>query len=252
MKMILNDVTVAYPVNITARQQSIFAHAVDKMSSFGRLAKSSSQTFVLALNGVNLQVQEGARIGLVGRNGSGKSTLLKTMAGIITPRSGVRKTFGSIGCVLNMGSGLEGDRSGIDNLKLIARLYGLDGPEYHRAVEDAADFTELGPYLNFPVRTYSSGMTARLCFAIATARHADIMLIDEVIGTGDAQFVAKAVKRVKDICAKSGAVVIASHSHDVLRDFCDDVVWMDAGKVRESGKLSDVWPAYSNQATAAT
>ena len=247
MKLSLNSVTVAYPVDITARQQSIFAAAASAMS-FGSIGKTASNaTYVIALNGISLDVKEGARIGLVGRNGSGKSTLLRTLAGIITPRSGKRFVNGSIGCVLNLGSGLEADRSGYDNLKTIARLYGMEGGELRNAVAEAAEFTELGPYLNFPVRTYSSGMTARLCFSIATARHADIMLIDEVIGTGDAHFVAKAVQRVKEVCSKSGAVVIASHSDAVLRDFCDEAIWMDRGKIRESGGLNNVLEAYSKE-----
>jgi len=245
MKLSLHSVTVAYPVNITASQQSIFATAAQAMS-FGSLGKTASNaTFVIALKDVSLDVPEGARIGLIGRNGSGKSTLLRTLAGIITPRSGRRFINGSVGCVLNLGSGLEQDRSGYDNLKMIARLYGMEGRELHNAVEEAADFTELGPYLNFPVRTYSSGMTARLCFSIATARHADIMLIDEVIGTGDAHFVAKAVKRIKEVCSKSGAVVIASHAQSVLSDFCDTAIWMDSGKVRQSGTLDEVLQDYS-------
>jgi ABC-type polysaccharide/polyol phosphate transport system ATPase subunit len=245
MKLSLNNVTVAYPINITARQQSLFAKTVTKMS-FGQIGKrGSTETFVMALRDININVTEGARIGLVGRNGSGKSTLLKTLAGIITPQKGLRTVNGTIGCVLNLGSGLEVDRSGLENIKLIARLYGMNGAEYRNAVEDAAEFTELGPYLDFPVRTYSSGMTARLCFSIATARHSDIMLIDEVIGTGDAHFVAKAVARVKAICEKSGAVVIASHDPGVLSSFCTDALWLDSGVVKSAGSLENVWSAYS-------
>jgi ABC-type polysaccharide/polyol phosphate transport system ATPase subunit len=247
MKLSLNSVTVAYPVNITARQQSFFAAAASAMS-FGSIGKSgSNETYVIALNNISLDVAAGARIGLIGRNGSGKSTLLRTLAGIITPRAGRRFVNGSIGCVLNLGSGLEGDRSGYENLQTIARLYGMEGAELRNAVEEAGEFTELGPYLDFPVRTYSSGMTARLCFSIATARHADIMLIDEVIGTGDAHFVAKAVQRVKEVCAKSGAVVIASHAQSVLNNFCDTAIWMDRGRIRQSGGIDDVWQAYSKE-----
>ncbi|MBP2161876.1 MULTISPECIES: ABC transporter ATP-binding protein [Asticcacaulis] len=245
MKLSLHQVTVAYPVNISARQQSIFATAAKAMS-FGSFAKSgSNQTYVLALNQVTIDVKEGARIGLIGRNGSGKSTLLRTMAGIITPRSGKRFINGSVGCVLNLGSGLEADKSGIENMKMIARFYGMEGAELKNAVEDAANFSELGPYLDFPVRTYSSGMTARLCFGIATARHADIMLIDEVIGTGDAHFVAKAVARIKDICAKSGTVIIASHAESVLHDFCTQGVWMDSGTIKKMDELDTVLHAYN-------
>ncbi len=247
MRLELSNATVAYPINISSRQQSIFAQAV-KHVSFGKLGKSNSdETFIIALNNISMNIAEGSRIGLIGGNGSGKSTLLKTLAGIIYPQFGKRNVNGSIGCLLNLGAGLEHDRSGIENLRMIARLYGLEGADYRNAVDDAAEFTELGNYLNLPVRTYSTGMTARLCFAIATAKHSDIMLIDEVIGTGDVHFVNKAVTRVKEICAKSGAVVIASHSWDVLRDFCDEGMWLNSGKIKSHGKIADVWNEYITQ-----
>lgn len=247
MKISLRNVTVAYPVNITGRQQSALAAAA-KALSFGKLAKDASNaTYVMSLNNVSVNVAEGSRIGLIGRNGSGKSTLLRTLAGIITPRSGQRVVDGTIGCVLNLGAGLENDRSGIDNLRMIARLYGMEGPELRNAVDDAAEFTELGHFLNLPVRTYSSGMVARLCFSIATARHADVMLIDEVIGTGDAHFVAKAGNRIREICSKSGAVVLASHDKNILSDFTDEAIWLDSGVVRKEGKLDEVWAHYSAQ-----
>lgn len=245
MKLSLNGVTVAYPVNITASQQSAFAAAA-RVMSFGKIGMSAnSAAYVMALNKVSLTINEGERIGLVGRNGSGKSTLLRTLAGIITPRSGKRFVNGTIGCVMNPGAGLDAERTGIENLRTIARLYGMDGRELKDAVDDAVEFTELGAFINLPVRTYSSGMLARLCFAIATARHADIMLIDEVIGAGDAHFVAKAVERIKDICARSGTVVIASHDKGILGQFCDQAIWMDSGSVQKAGNLDEVWDAYS-------
>jgi len=244
MKLSLHSATVAYPVNVTARQQSAFAAAA-RAVSFGQLGRANNMaTYVMALNNVSLNVDEGSRIALIGRNGSGKSTLLRTLAGIITPRTGKRFVNGSIGCVLNIGVGLEVDRSGIDNLRMIARLYGMEGRELRNTVDEAADFTELGHFLDLPVRTYSSGMMARLSFSIATARHADIMLVDEVIGAGDAHFVSKAVNRIKDICNKAGALVIASHDQNILSQFCDQAVWMNAGVVRQTGPLDEVWKSY--------
>jgi ABC-type polysaccharide/polyol phosphate transport system ATPase subunit len=240
----LSGVTVAYPVVISARQQSAFANAAHTLS-FGRYGKGVGVDHVVAIDDMTLDMPEGSRIGLIGRNGSGKSTLLKTCAGIITPIKGRCETVGRVGCVLNLGAGLEPDKSGLDNMQLIGRFHGLRGAALRAAVEEAAEFTELGPFLHMPVRTYSTGMMARLAFAIATAQHSDIMLIDEVIATGDAHFIAKAVDRVKRVCSQSGVTLVASHMPDLLRDFCDEAIWMQAGKVLARGTVDEVWEKYS-------
>lgn len=242
----LNGVTVAYPVVISGRQQSAFAAATQAMS-FGRFGRDNHGVdHVVALNNLNLSIKEGSRLGIIGRNGSGKSTLLKTLAGIITPRKGVRVVNGSIGCVLNIGAGLEFEKTGYENMRMIARLYGLNGAALRNAVDEAADFTELGPFLSMPVRTYSSGMMARLCFAMATAQHAEIMLIDEVIGTGDSHFIDKAVARIKTLCANSGIVVVATHARGILDGFCDEAIMMESGAVRLRGSIDEVWELYSS------
>jgi ABC-type polysaccharide/polyol phosphate transport system ATPase subunit len=241
----LDDVTVAYPVGMSEQQRSAFASAARALS-FGVLGVRGSSEFVVALNGVSLTIPSGARIGLVGRNGSGKSTLLRTMAGIIPPTYGTRTIDGSIGCVLTMGSGMNVERTGIQNLRTLARILGFRGSAVDELVQDAADFAELGPFVHLPVRTYSSGMLARLCFAAATAQRAEILLIDEVIATGDLHFAQKAVARVKRICATSGIVVVATHAYEVLSGFCTHAIWMDKGRVRASGRVDEIWQMYSD------
>jgi ABC-type polysaccharide/polyol phosphate transport system ATPase subunit len=240
----LSGVTVAYPVSITTRQRSGFATAAQALS-FGKIGgDSSGAQYVVAIKNMNLHVKQGRRIGLIGRNGSGKSTLLKTVAGIVPPRSGERYVSGSIGCVLSLGAGMDGEKNGLDNMRMIARLHGLYGAELKRAVEDAADFTELGPYLELPVRTYSAGMIARLCFAIATAKQSDVLLIDEVIGAGDAHFIGKAGQRILKLAEQSNIMLLASHSYSILKDYCDEIIWMDAGVVKMRGDVDEVWNAY--------
>lgn len=242
----LNGVTVAYPLVVSSRQRSAFGAAASAALSFGRLGVTSSgDTRVLALNNLSLSIPNGTRLGIIGRNGSGKSTLLKTIAGIITPMQGRRSINGSVGCVLSLGAGLDQERSGYENMKMIALLYGMRGPELKNAIEEAGDFTELGPFLDLPVRTYSSGMVARLCFAIATARHSEIMVIDEVIGTGDSHFIHKAVDRIRTLCSTSGVVILASHSPDIMNSFCDQAIWMDSGSIIERGSVDDVWAKYN-------
>jgi ABC-type polysaccharide/polyol phosphate transport system ATPase subunit len=246
-KITLRGVTVSYPVVVANRQQSALAAAARGVS-FGRIGRGGDATYITALRSLSLDVGLGARVGLVGRNGSGKSTLLRTLAGIITPQAGRIEVQGSIACLLSLGAGLDPDKSGYDNLKLIGRLHGMQGKELREAVEEAGDFSELGSFLNMPVRSYSAGMATRLSFAIATSRHADIMLIDEVIGAGDTHFIGKAVQRVRELCAQSGIVVVASHAPDILHTFCDEAILMNAGEVLHRGPVDEVLAAYDQAA----
>jgi ABC-type polysaccharide/polyol phosphate transport system ATPase subunit len=241
----LRGVTVAYPLAVTARQRSAFGAAAAALS-FGRLGVApDGETRVVALNNISLSIKNGTRLGVIGRNGSGKSTLLKTIAGIITPMRGRCVVDGTLGCVLSLGAGMDHERTGYENLRMIALLYGMRGRELATVVEEAADFTELGPFLNLPVRTYSSGMVARLCFAIATARHSEVMIVDEVIGTGDSHFINKAVNRVRTLCESSGIVVLASHSPEIMNGFCEEAIWMDSGVIKARGTVDEVWNNYN-------
>ncbi|MBN8553777.1 MAG: ABC transporter ATP-binding protein [Caulobacterales bacterium] len=239
----LYGVTVSYPVVLNSRQRSALANAANTLS-FGRYGRGANVDYVQALRDVSVDIPQGGRLGVIGRNGSGKSTLLKTAAGIIRPSRGRREVNGKVGCVLNLGAGLDPDKSGLENMRMIARLHGLDGEELDAAVEDAAAFTELEAFLEMPVRAYSSGMGARLNFAIATAQRSDVMIIDEVIGTGDAYFVSKAVDRVRALCDGAGVLMLATHSYAILRDFCDRAIWLDAGRVVAEGNVDEVWEAY--------
>jgi lipopolysaccharide transport system ATP-binding protein len=223
----LSGVTVAYPMVISNRQQSAFANAAHALS-FGRYGKGVGVDHIIAIDDLTLDLPSGSRVGLIGRNGSGKSTLLKACAGIITPAKGKMDVQGTIGCVLSLGAGLEPDKSGLDNMHLIGRFHGMRGAELKEAVADAAAFTELGPFLEMPVRTYSSGMMARLAFAIATAQ--------------------QAVERVRTVCANSGVTMVASHMPDLLADFCDEAIWMHAGKIRARGPVMEVWEQYAAEA----
>jgi ABC-type polysaccharide/polyol phosphate transport system ATPase subunit len=239
----LRGVSVAYPVVLSGSQQSAFATAA-RVASFGRVGRAANANYVVAVNNLTLNISRGERVGIIGRNGSGKSTLLKTMAGIVGPRSGVRTVTGSVGCVLTLGAGLDPEKSGLDNMRMIAILHGLTGKTLRDAVEEAAEFSELGPFLAMPVRTYSSGMIARLTFSVATAKKSDVMLIDEVIGTGDAHFIGRATQRVKDLCDDAGLVVLATHSPDILKSFCTRAILMRSGVAVADGPVDEVWERY--------
>jgi ABC-type polysaccharide/polyol phosphate transport system ATPase subunit len=240
----LENVHLKYPIETSARQRSAFAQLA-KGLSFGRLGGSSrNSSFVWALRGLSMSVAAGARVGLIGRNGAGKSTLLKTIAGIYQPSEGKRIVQGQVGCLLSAGAGMDTDVSGLENLKKIALLQGLHGAEARAVIDAAAEFSELGPYLEMPVRTYSSGMTARLSFAIATGMRTDILVVDEMIGAGDMFFIDKAVRRIEELCSQAGIVVMSSHSYSIINRFCTEVLLLDAGQPLAFGKIEDVWPLY--------
>lgn len=247
----LNNVTVAYPAPVSNRQKSALAAAAN-LASFGRFAQDARGVpYVIALDSISLDLKQGSRVGIVGRNGSGKSTLLRTMAGIITPRSGAVTVTGRIGCVMNAYVGMNADASGLENMRMVGHIYGLRGPALDRAIKEAAEFTELGPFLHMPMRTYSAGMAARVGFAMATAEGADVLLIDEVIGAGDQHFIGKAVQRTIQMAERSGVCVLASHGSDIMRAFCDQAIWLDGGTVKAHGPVDEVLRAYDASETEA-
>lgn len=202
---------------------------------------------VKALQGVSFFLNDGDRLGLIGPNGAGKSTLLKVLAGIYQPSSGSVNTVGRIVSTLNLGLGLEQEATGFENIIIRGLLLGMKRSEIEKKLEDIAMFTELGEYLNMPVRVYSAGMTMRLAFATVTAMDSDILLMDEVIGTGDAAFLDKAQRRLNEFINRSKIIVLASHSDSVIKKFCNKALLLHHGKAIASGSVEEVIDAYKSQ-----
>lgn len=197
-----------------------------------------------ALRDVSLTVNEGDRIGIVGPNGAGKSTLLKVIAGTMAPTLGKVTTRGQISSLLSMVPAWNAEDTGIDNIKFNLLLKGVDGKKIPSIIEDIAEFTELGPFLYHPVKTYSTGMGARLSFGIATATEPEILIVDEVLGTGDGYFAWKAARRMEEFCARGRALILVSHSIAAVQSMCKRVVWMQNGSIRLEGGTAEVLPAY--------
>jgi len=238
---------ISYPVYSTGRQRSILTFAANR-ASFGQVAREAGRIpVVTALDGVSFSLKDGDRLAVVGRNGSGKSTLLKVCAGLLLPDRGVVEIEGTRASVLTMGASLDHDLTGFQNVDRIARLIGLRGKERKLLAEDIADFTELGDFLDLPVRTYSSGMMVRLLFALATSVERDILVVDEVIGAGDAHFIEKAAARVQQMFARAKILVLATHSGSIAEQLCNKAIWLDRGKVMAAGDPAKVWEAYVNQ-----
>mgnify|MGYP001550645519 CR=1 FL=1 len=205
---------------------------------------------VRALDQVDLRIEAGDRIGLIGHNGAGKSTLLRLMAGIYAPTTGAVETDGKTVPLLDISLGMDENSTGRQNIRLRGLLLGMSEQEIARKRDEIAEFSGLEAYLDLPLRTYSSGMRVRLAFAISTAVDADILLLDEVIGVGDASFKQRANQRLNELHSRSEIVVLALHANEVIRETCTKVVWMDHGRVKCFGPTEQVLRQYEEKATS--
>jgi ABC-type polysaccharide/polyol phosphate transport system ATPase subunit len=200
---------------------------------------------VKALQNINLHLREGERIGILGHNGAGKSTLLKVLAGIYPPTRGKRIVEGRISSLFDIALGFELDASGWENIAYRGYLQGETPRSIRAKTQEIAEFTELGKFLDMPVRYYSAGMMVRLAFSIATAIQPEILLVDEVLGVGDMAFQEKANARMREMMAKARLIVVVSHDLNALRQFCDRALWMDHGRIRSVGPCVEMVAAYT-------
>ena len=213
--------------------QSFKQHLLQSATG-GRIGRRGDLTVVRALDDVSFQLEAGDRLGLWGHNGSGKTTLLRAIAGVYPPVSGCLEVKGRLASLIDLNLGMEGDASGVENVRMRGVLLGLSRRHADRLLEEVAEFTELGEFLSMPVRTYSSGMQMRLGFAISTAVDADIVLMDEWLSVGDAEFQKRAQDRLARFLARSKILVLASHSEQLLKDMCTRIIRLDHGRIQQS------------------
>jgi ABC-type polysaccharide/polyol phosphate transport system ATPase subunit len=209
---------------------------------FRRPKKSAMK--VRALRDINLSLKEGERLAILGHNGAGKSTLLKVLAGIYPPTKGTRRVIGEISSLFDIALGFEMEATGWENIAYRGYLQGETPATIASKVQPIAAFSELGDFLNMPVRYYSAGMMVRLAFSIATAIEPEILLVDEILSVGDLAFQQKAHQRMREMMDKARLIVMVSHDLNSLAKFCDRGLWMDHGQVRETGPISHVIAAY--------
>lgn len=210
----------------------------------GLISAGDAVPVVKALRDISFSLKEGDRLGLVGHNGAGKSTLLKVLAGIYQPTTGSVNAKGRIVSTLNISLGMEPEATGFENILIRGLLLGMKRTEINAKLDEIAAFTELGEYLDMPVRIYSSGMTTRLAFATVTAMESDILLMDEVIGTGDAAFMDKAEERLNVFMNRSKIIVLASHSDHVIKKFCNKALLLEHGQIIAAGSPDEVIATY--------
>ena len=210
-----------------------------------RIAEDNAGVIIVrALDDISFTLEAGDRLGLIGANGAGKSTLLRVMAGIYPPTAGTVRTQGKTVPLLDISLGMDEQSTGRQNIRLRGLLLGMSDAEIRAKSEEIAAFTELGDYLDLPLRTYSTGMRVRLGFAISTAVDAQILLLDEVLGVGDARFQDKAKTRLEDLHHRAEIVVIALHSNEAIRKACNKAMWLDRGKLMAMGSTAEVTAAY--------
>lgn len=213
------------------------------LQRFGIKTKTPFKEFS-ALSDISLEVPRGHRIGIVGRNGAGKTTLLKLICGNFAPTSGKVEVNGTVQALMNIGLGFHPEYTGRENVEASLQYNGLALEDYHKAMEGIIEFCELGDFLDQPFKTYSLGMQARLMFASATAIKPDILIVDEVLGAGDAYFVAKSKLRVEKLVNSGCTMLLVSHSMQQVLELCDEVIWLDQGHIRMQGEAMLVVKAY--------
>ena len=205
--------------------------------------KMSVQDF-WALRRVDFSIKKGEVLGVIGRNGSGKSTLLRVIGGIFVPDEGSIEIEGTVSTLLSVTVGFQPELSGLDNIYLNGVLMGFKEQEIDEVLDDIIEFSELGKFIEAPVKTYSSGMHARLGFSIAINLKRDLMLIDEVLGVGDTQFRQKCEEKIERTMREGRTIVLVSHSMESIKKFADKVLWLDEGIVKAEGKPEEVIEQY--------
>ncbi len=234
----LKDVFLSYPLVHSD------SYSLKRWMSRGFDTKTNFEEEYDALKNLNLSIKDGERVGLIGLNGAGKTTLLKTISGIYKPRSGVLNINGRVSSILDFATGFEGEMTGVENIYIRGLLLGMDPETIKRKTEDIIKFSELGDHIYQPVRTYSAGMFIRLAFATTTSIDPDILVMDEVVGAGDASFQDKAEKRLRNLIERGNVVVMSSHSMDMIKEFCNRVIWLEKGVVMNDGPTNEVIDHY--------
>lgn len=223
-------------------------HQLARFGVGGRISGAArGHVAVRAIDSMSFSVNRGDRIGLIGHNGAGKSTLLRTLAGIYEPTGGELRVNGRTVPLFDITVGMDMEANGYENIRLRGLFLGMHPDEIDARIDDIVAFSELGDFLAMPVRTYSSGMLVRLAFAVSTSFEPDILLLDEMIGAGDASFMKKAETRLHRFIEGADVMFLASHANSTLREFCNKGMLLERGKLIEYGPLNEVLARYEDR-----
>ena len=238
-----SNVCVDFPI-YNANGRSLKKRII-QVATGGQLgADQQGRVVVRALEGLNFSMKDGDRVGLLGHNGAGKSTLLRLLSGVYAPSSGTAHVSGDIGSLIDISLGIDPEATGRENIYLRGGLLGMTRSEINSQIEEIIEFSELGDFIDMPLRTYSSGMHLRLAFAVSTIVRPEILLMDEWLSVGDEGFKHKAEMRMTDLVKSTNILVIASHSRELVLRTCNRVIWLEHGKIRMDSDPQSVATAY--------
>jgi len=239
----LKQASVVLPI-FNSSSRSITNTLVSAATGGALTAQKGGHVSIEALKNLDLEIVSGDRLGIIGHNGSGKSTLLRLLTGIYEPSSGSIQRSGSISSLVDISLGINPESTGRENIFLRGKLLGLSKKEIDTKIEEIIEFSELGDYINLPVRIYSSGMLLRLAFAVSTSITADILIMDEWLSVGDGSFGERASKRLQDLVDNSEILVIASHNKSLIEQTCNKVVWLEHGVIKKAGPVKEITQQY--------
>jgi ABC-type polysaccharide/polyol phosphate transport system ATPase subunit len=237
----LKDVSISYPI-FNSHSRSLRTTLFTRLG--GRIVSHNQTVVIEAIKNLTLDLENGDRIALLGHNGAGKTTLLRALAGVYTPQSGEIDSEGRITSFTDITLGMDMEATGWDNIIFRCAFMGLTYAKARELSPSIAEFSELGEFLDMPVRTYSAGMFVRLAFAISTSIRPDIVIMDEMISAGDAQFIGKARQRIENLLGDASIFVIASHDLQIIKQFCKTALWLEKGVAKAIGPIGDVTELY--------
>ena len=242
----LNSVSVNFPIYDSTTRS--LKNRLIASTTGGQLgSRSKHVTVVQALNSISMTLKDGDRVGLVGHNGAGKSTLLRVLAGIYEPSSGSVLIDGQVAPLFDIALGMDPEATGFENIAVRGLFLGLTRAEIKAKLPEIAEFTELGEFLDLPVRTYSDGMRLRLAFAVSTAIEPEILLLVEGIAAGDAAFIEKANIRLRSFAERAAIIVLASHSPNLLKTMCNTAILLEHSKMVAYGDVNQILDLYARK-----
>ena len=242
-KIEFKDASIEFPV-FNANGRSLTSRLL-QVATGGRLdADPNGRVVIRALDKLSFKLQDGDRVGLLGHNGAGKSTLLRALSRVYAPTSGTAVIEGEVGSLIDISLGINSEATGRENIFIRASLLGFSKKEIQAHLDEVIEFSELGDFIEMPVRTYSSGMHLRLAFAVSTVVRPEILLMDEWLSVGDENFKLKAEARLAELVDATKILVIASHSRDLIETSCNRAIWLEHGQIKMNGSASEVCSAY--------
>lgn len=233
-------------VNDLSKVYHLYNKSSDRLRETFSIKKKKYSKDHYALKNINLSIKHGESVGIVGTNGSGKSTLLKLITGVVTPTTGEIKTEGKIAALLELGAGFNPEYTGIENIYLNGTMMGYTEEEMEKRVPGIVDFADIGEFIHQPVKSYSSGMFARLAFAVSINVEPDILIVDEALSVGDTRFQVKCIDKMRELQESGTTILFVTHAIEQIKRFCTRAIWIKNGEVVEDGEASQVVDLYDN------